>query len=118
MKLSKSFWLLLAITCAACYLSAQSISSQDYKQLGWQEFPIAGIDNLFIPYSNPSLLGTGNANGLGMVHLADEEQFQKRYWLMLNADGMAYAYERNHGVQHHMLAMGSEILPAHIFPNL
>jgi len=118
MKLSKSFWLLLAITCAACYLSAQSISSQDYKQLGWQEFPIAGIDNLFIPYSNPSLLGTGNANGLGMVHLADEEQFQKRYWLMLNADGMAYAYERDHGVQHHMLAMGSEILPAHIFPNL
>jgi hypothetical protein len=53
-----------------------------------------------------------------MVHLADEEQFQKRYWLMLNTDGLAYAYERDHGVQYHMLAAGSEILPAHILPNL
>ncbi|HNQ43846.1 MAG TPA: S49 family peptidase, partial [Candidatus Cloacimonadota bacterium] len=87
-------------------------------QLVWQEFPIAGVDNLFIPYSNPSLLGTGNANGLGIVNLADEERFQKHYWLILNTDVLSYAYERDHSVQHHMLATGNQLLPAHIFPNL
>ncbi len=87
-------------------------------QLGWQEFPIAGIDNLFIPYSNPSLLGTGNSNGLGIVHLANEDQFEKHYWLIVNADFLTYAYERDHGIQHHMLAMGDQLLPDHILPNL
>ncbi|MDD4666558.1 MAG: signal peptide peptidase SppA [Candidatus Cloacimonetes bacterium] len=118
MKITKTLWLVLGLICLSAMLCSQNIQDSDYMQLGWQEFPIAGIDNLFIPYSNPSLLGTGNANGLGMVHLADEEQFQKRYWLMLNTDGLAYAYERDHGVQYHMLAAGSEILPAHILPNL
>ncbi|MCK9557930.1 MAG: signal peptide peptidase SppA [Candidatus Cloacimonetes bacterium] len=110
--------ILLASTSAFAQNPANSIANADYMQLGWQEFPIAGIDNLFIPYSNPSLLGTGNANGIGLVHLADKERFQKRYWLMLNGDNLAYTYERDHGKNYHLLATGFEALPAYILPNL
>ncbi|HQB97422.1 MAG TPA: signal peptide peptidase SppA, partial [Candidatus Cloacimonadota bacterium] len=110
--------LLLLLACLSTSLTAQSIVASDYMQLGWQEFPVAGIDNLFIPYSNPSLLGTGNADGFSIVHLADEERFQKRYWLMLSSDGLAYVYERDHGKNYHLLATGSEALPAFILPNL
>jgi protease-4 len=87
-------------------------------QLGWQEFPIAGIDNLFIPYANPSLIGTGNASGISLVHLANEDQFEKHYWLMYKSNGLSYAYERDHGKNYHMLGTGFELLPAHILPNL
>ncbi|MFA5484308.1 MAG: signal peptide peptidase SppA [Candidatus Cloacimonadaceae bacterium] len=110
--------LLLASSAAFAQNPSNSISNADYMQLGWQEFPIASIDNLFIPYSNPSLLGTGNADGIGLVHLADKERFQKRYWLMLNAGNLAYSYERDHGTNYHMLATGFEALPAHVLPNL
>ncbi|MCD8479460.1 MAG: hypothetical protein LRZ88_03995, partial [Candidatus Cloacimonetes bacterium] len=116
MKHEKIIWLVIAFACALYLLPAQNVQDLDFQQLGWQEFPIAGIDNLFVPYSNPSLLGTGNANGIGLVHLADDEQFQKRYWIIVNTDGLSYSYERDHGVEHHMLASGSELLPAHIFP--
>ena len=98
--------LLLARSAAFAQNPSNSISNADYMQLGWQEFPIASIDNLFIPYSNPSLLGTGNADGIGLVHLADKERFQKRYWLMLNAGNLAYSYDRDHGTNYHMLATG------------
>lgn len=118
MKHEKIIWLVIAFACALYLLPAQNVQDLDFQQLGWQEFPIAGIDNLFVPYSNPSLLGTGNANGIGLVHLADDEQFQKRYWIIVNTDGLSYSFERDHGVEHHMLASGSELLPAHIFPNL
>jgi len=99
-------------------LSGSLFAQADLMQLGWQEFPIAGVDNLFIPYSNPSLIATGNANGLGLVHLADDEQFVKRYWLMLNTKALNYAYERDHGTNIHMFATGTELLPPHILPNL
>lgn len=118
MKHSKLFWLALVITCAFSLLPAQNKQDSLYVQLGWQEFPIAGIDNLFIPYSNPSLMGTGHASGIGLIHLVDEDQFRKHYWLMLNLGNLGYAYERNDGVEHHMLATGTELFPAHIFPNL
>jgi len=108
--------LLLAFLLIGGSLLAQS--TPETMQLGWQEFPIAGIDNLFIPYSNPSLIGTGNSNGLSLVHLADEEQFVKRYWLMMKTDGLFYAYERDHGKNYHMFGTGFELLPAHILPNL
>lgn len=97
-------------------LLAQTVPSA--MQLGWQEFPIAGIDNLFIPYANPSLIGTGNASGLSLVHLANEEQFEKHYWLMYKSNGLSYAYERDHGTDYHMFGTGFELLPAHILPNL
>lgn len=118
MKSSYLYLLLMLLMCAFCTLSAQNIPDMDYMQLGWQEFPIAGIDNIFIPYSNPSLLATGSADGFAMVHLADEDRFQKRYWLMFNAGSTAYTYERNHGKNIHLIATGFEALPAHILPNL
>ena len=107
------------ILISAVFLAASSLYAQlDYKQLGWQEFPIAAIDNLFIPYSNPSLLATGNADGFGIVHMMDQEQFVKRYWLMLNSGGSGYAFERDHGTNYHMFSMGTELFPANILPNL
>lgn len=122
MKQLRILWLVLAIASLSSFLAAQEARdpspNPDYQQLGWQEFPIAAIDNLFIPYSNPSLLGTGNARGVGLIHLADEEQFQKRYWLLANSNNFSYAYERDHGIEHHMLAAGTELFPAHILPNL
>ena len=107
------------ILISAMFLAASSLYAQlDYKQMGWQEFPIAAIDNLFIPYSNPSLLATGNADGFGIVHMMDEEQFVKRYWLMLNLGGGGYAFERDHGTNYHMFSLGTELFPANILPNL
>ncbi|MCB5253041.1 MAG: signal peptide peptidase SppA [Candidatus Cloacimonadaceae bacterium] len=116
MKKKAKLLLLFAFLLIVSSLLAQT--NPDTMQLGWQEFPIAGIDNLFIPYSNPSLIGTGNANGLSLVHLADDEQFVKRYWLMLNSDLVSYVYERDHGKNYHMFGTGFELLPAHILPNL
>jgi protease-4 len=82
------------------------------------DFPIAGIDNMFIPISNPSLLGTGNANGIGIAHLNIEEKWQKRYWLMLNSDSFSYIYERNDGENFHTLATGGEMFPKFVLPNM
>jgi protease-4 len=118
MKSSYRSLLILLLICLSANLAAQSIPASDYMQLGWQEFPIAAIDNVFIPYSNPSLLATGNANGIALAHLADEDQFKKRYWLMLNSGNMAYSFERDHGQNYHMLATGFEALPAYLLPNL
>lgn len=87
-------------------------------QMGWQEFPLAAVDNLFIPYSNPSLLATGNANGLGIVNLADEDKFVKHYWLMLNSDFLSYSFERDHDKNYHMIAAATELLPRYIHPNI
>jgi len=114
MKKTQALVLISAMLLAASLLYGQS----DFQQLGWQEFPISSIDNLFIPYSNPSLLATGNASGLGIVHMLDDEQFVKRYWLMLNTEGASYTFERDHGTNYHMLAIGNEMLPANILPNL
>ncbi|MCK9332880.1 MAG: signal peptide peptidase SppA [Candidatus Cloacimonetes bacterium] len=109
----------MLLICSLAFAQSKSdLSSEDSIQLGWQEFPIAAIDNAFIPFSNPSLLGTGNADGFSMVYLADDERFQKRYWLLFNSGPIAYAYERNHGKNFHLLATGFEALPSHILPNL
>lgn len=97
---------------------AQPLSDGSAVMLGYQEFPIASIDNMFIPFSNPSLLGTGNANGLGIAYLNDESKWQKHYWLFANSEMLSYIYERDHGTNYHTLATGFELLPAHIFPNL
>ena len=116
MKKKAKLLLLFALLLIGGSLLAQT--APDPMQLGWQEFPIAGIDNLFIPFANPSLIGTGNANGLSLVHLADEDQFVKHYWLMLMSQGLSYVYERDHSKSYHTFATGFELLPAHILPNL
>jgi protease-4 len=118
MKSSYLPLLLMLLLCVLSTLGAQNIADMDYMQMGWQEFPIAGIDNVFIPYSNPSLIATGHADGIALVHLADEDRFQKRYWLMLNAGNLAYTYERNQSKGYHLIGTGFEALPAHILPNL
>lgn len=110
--------ILMVALCAAIGLSAQSNVLATGGGLKNFDFPIAGIDNVFIPLSNPSLLGTGNANGFGFAHQSIEDKWQKNYWLFLNGDGLSYIYQRNNGKNIHTLATGSEALPVHIFPNL
>ncbi|MDD2229482.1 MAG: signal peptide peptidase SppA [Candidatus Cloacimonetes bacterium] len=111
--LTKLTFLMLVLSIGSV-LGAQTVANG----LNAFDFPIAGIDNMFIPISNPSLIGTGNAEGLGIAHLNVEDEWQKNYWLFLNSDGLSYIYERNNGKNYHTLATGSEFLPAYIFPNL
>lgn len=82
------------------------------------DFPIAGIDNLFIPLSNPALLSTGNAQGLGIAHLSLEDRWQKHYWLFLNSENSSYIYERYNGESYHTIATSGELLPKTVLPNL
>jgi len=111
--LTKLVFLMLVLSIGSV-LCAQPIANS----LDKFDFPIAGIDNMFIPISNPSLLGTGNANGFGIAHLNVEDKWQKNYWLFLNNDGLSYIYQRNNGKNIHTLATGGEFFPAYIFPNL
>lgn len=93
-------------------------SLQNHGYLGYEEFPIAATDNMFAPFSNPSLLGTGDLGGIGIAHMNDSEKWQKHYWLFANTDFLSYVYERDNGVNYHLLATGMEFLPANILPNL
>lgn len=88
------------------------------EPLSEQDLPIAAVDNLFIPYANPSLLGTPFANGIGFVNFADNKKLQDHYWLLVNGGGFSYAYERIQDMGQHLIAHGGELFPAHIFPNL
>lgn len=82
------------------------------------DFPIASIDNLFIPLSNPALLSTGNAEGFGIAHVGVEDKWQKHYWLFLNSDNASYIYERFNGKNYHTIATSMELLPKTVLPNL
>lgn len=99
-------------------LYGQTSANSDAISLSWQEFPIASIDNIFIPFANPSLLATGHADGLSYIRLADKGTLQNRYWLSLASGGNAYVYERYNKNDYHLLATGFEALPPHILPNL
>ncbi|PKN73166.1 MAG: signal peptide peptidase SppA [Candidatus Cloacimonetes bacterium HGW-Cloacimonetes-3] len=114
MKILTKLGILIMVLCVGGVLKAQS-SAYGLDEF---DFPIAGIDNLFIPISNPSLLGTGNANGFGIAHLNIEEKWQKHYWLLFNSDSFSYIYERNNGESFHTLATGGEMLPKYVLPNL
>jgi len=118
MKLLRSLvvWSVLLIVWGLAF--AQPAWQENPLQMGYMEFPIASVDNLFIPYSNPSLLGTGAASGIGIAHLNDDEVWKRHYWLLLNTEGLSYAYERDEGTSFHMLATGFELFPAYIFPNV
>jgi len=97
---------------------AQTKSDSIFVFLNKQDFPIASVDNMFIPISNPSLLGTGSASGIGLAYLNDEKEWQNHYWIFLNTDFLSYIYERDHSNKYHTLALGAELFPAHILPNL
>lgn len=79
---------------------------------------IATTDNLFAPVTNPALLGTNKAGGLGWVHLFDDRVFQYHYWFVANLESISYVYEYDNGVNHHTLATGTEMFAPHIFRNL
>lgn len=116
--LSKIKFIVFAMLVFSCVcVFAQPVSTSELL-MGYQEFPIAAVDNMFMPFSNPSLLGTGTANGIGLAHLNDDEVWKRHYWLFANLDGFSYIYERAEGHDFHTVAMGEELLPAHILPNL
>ena len=90
---------------------------------GWMGLPIANTDNLFTPFVNPALMGTFSDDGLGWAHLWDGNKLRDRYWLIANLEGLSYNYEYDKettgkSVNRHMLALGNELMPAHILPNL
>ena len=46
---------------------------------------IANIDDLFIPYVNPSLLSSSFADGAGFGATRDKNDFLSQYWRLSNA---------------------------------
>lgn len=116
--------LMLSLLLVPVCVSAQETKTWQSVELGELDWPAASIDNMFIPLANPSLLATDHANGLGWAHLFMDKKFRKHYWLFANLDGLSYNYEYNknplteRSENYHTLAMGSELLPAHILPNL
>ncbi len=111
--------LILLLPFLFCSLAmAQTKSDSIFVFLNKQDFPIASVDNMFSPISNPSLLGTGSASGIGLAYLNDEKEWQNHYWIFLNTDLLSYIYERDHSYKYHTLALGAELFPAHILPNL
>ena len=93
------------------------------ERLEDMDFPLASIDNLFIPVFNPALCGTGHSDGFGWAQVYDAKKLQKQYWLFANLEGLSYVYEydklnQGRSVNYHTLASGSDYLPRHIFPNL
>lgn len=112
-------WLLLALLL----LPALAFAQWEGVEIGELDLPSAGIDNLFIPQVNPSLLGTGHAGGLGWAHMYDDMEIKNHYWFFANLEGLSYNYEytrdaEGDGMNYHTLATGREILPRHILPNL
>lgn len=108
--------LLLLLICA--YGQAQTTVNNDPVILSEQDFSIANTDNMFAPVSNPALIGTGTYGGLGLAYLNDEKEWQNHYWIFLNSDYLSYIFERDHNENLHTLAIGSEVFPAYILPNL
>jgi len=120
-----ALWMMLLLWLPL-FAVAQGVGASGWQllELGELDQPIANIDNMFIPVSNPALLATGHANGLGWAHQFDDEKLRNQYWLFLNSDGLSYVYEYSkddatgRSANQHLLAWGNELLPAHILPNL
>ncbi len=118
----RTFWSLMLLLVLPVLACAQTPvwNSLDLTEM---DYPAAGIDNLFIPLANPSLLGTGHASGLGWAHTLDDWKFRDHYWLFANLDNLSYTYEytkdgAGDGLNFHTLALGTELLPRSILPNL
>jgi len=112
----KALLLLLIVLIGGSWLWCQAVN--DPIDLDRFELPLATTDNLFAPFVNPALLGTGKPGGLGWIHVWNEEKLQKHYWIAANLGEMAYLYEYDNGVNYHRVSNGIEVLPDHIFPNL
>lgn len=113
----------MLLIIAPVIIFAQTIPGGNELDLTEMNYPTASIDNLFIPLANPSLLGTGHASGLGWAQTLDEWKFAKHYWLFANMDNLSYTYEyakdsADNSVNFHTLALGTELLPKSILPNL
>ncbi|MDP2174178.1 MAG: signal peptide peptidase SppA [Candidatus Cloacimonadaceae bacterium] len=107
---------LLCLSLAFGFAFAQSTSEP--IDLGASDLPIASIDNIFIPFANPSLLGTTHARGVGWAQVIVDRKLQKHYWLIANMEGISYLYENNERTSNHTIGWGTEVFPAHLMPNL
>lgn len=85
---------------------------------GMLDYSIANIDDIFVPYVNPSLLANRNHRGFGFAQLYADGEFSRQHWLIANMDGTSYLYENSGDVSNHTLASGWEMFPAHKLPNL
>jgi protease-4 len=82
------------------------------------DLPVASSDNMFAPYANPALLGTGNIAGTGWAHAIQNSKLQNQYWFFVNMDGLSYVYENLYDASKHNLAAGWELFSRHTIPNL
>lgn len=114
---------LLLLLLLPVFATAQTSPDWRYVNLRDLDFATASQDNLFAPLVNPSLLATDGANGLGWSDVWMDGKMKAHYWLFANLDGLSYVYEYNRDIHNksfnnHTLALGSELFPAHILPNL
>ncbi len=92
---------LLALAFALTGLGAQAVAPDSLL------FPVASMDGQFVPLANPSLLGTGQIQGLGYAQNYAIDDWTKQHWLFYNSDGFSYVYENLDDVSHHSFALGS-----------
>lgn len=85
---------------------------------GMMDYSISNIDDIFVPYVNPSLLANRNHRGFGFAQLYADGEFSRQHWIIANMDGTSYIYENSGDVSNHTFASGWELFPAHKLPNL
>lgn len=120
--MKKNFMLL----CMLLILITGSLSAQIGGYIGGLNHSIANTDNFFAPLVNPASLGYGNSEGIGWMHLYNNDELKDHYWLTVNTKGLSYVYEKDEIWKNgdwrdqsvHTLATGTETFSVFKFPNL
>lgn len=105
MKDFKLVFTMLIMTLLSLSLTAQS----DFANIENTMHPIANMDDMFIPYGNPSLMHSSFANGLGFAQSYNNKEFLRQHWFFFLQDGWGYIYENKNDVSYHNLAMGQAL---------
>ena len=82
------------------------------------ELPLAAVDDQFIPYVNPALLGADFNGGLGYAQTIDNADWVKQHWLFINGKGFSYVYENREDVSRHNFAVGTPVSESGLLRNL
>jgi len=114
MTMPRFTFVLLLMFCASTGLMAQSVNVEADSL----DFPIAAMDDQFIPYGNPSLLGTGLTGGLGFAQNYDSTDWTKQHWLFYNGQNFSYVYENREDVSYHNFAVGSPLAERGLLRNV
>ncbi|MCB5229935.1 MAG: signal peptide peptidase SppA [Candidatus Cloacimonetes bacterium] len=102
MKAYKPFIWLILFGVFACTLAAQSAPFNPELL----QYPLASVDDQFIPYVNPALLGAQHNSDLGFAQIMDKDGWIKQHILFVNAGGSSYVYENCNNTSFHNLSGG------------